>query len=166
QATRQRGVRPAGDVGRVVALLRSRSEPLRAAAARAAGLWKVEAARPQLVEYARAASTGDTLRQAAVDGLAALGGKASRDALEQMTGDGPPARRRLALTALVGMAPEAASRHALDVLSAAPGGEGAAEVFDAFLQQKKGPDLLASALAGRKLPADVARVGVRTVRTS
>jgi putative heme-binding domain-containing protein len=132
-----------------------------------AGLWKVEAARPQLVEYARAGNTGDALRQAAVDGLAALGGKASRNSFEQMAGgDGPPALRRLALIALVGLDPEAASRRAFDVLSAAPGGEGAAEVFDAFLQQKKGPELLASALAGRKLPADVAKVGVRTVRTS
>jgi putative heme-binding domain-containing protein len=166
QATRQRGVRPAGDVGRVASLLKSPSEPVRAAAARAAGLWKSEAARPQLVEYARAATTSDALRQAAIDGLAALGGKASRDTFEQMTASGPLAERRMALVALVGMDPEAASRRAFDVLSAAPGGEGAAEVFDAFLQQKKGPGLLAPALAGRKLPADVARVGVRTVRTS
>ena len=41
-----------------------------------------------------------------------------------------------------------------------------ADVFDAFLERKNGAAVLAKALAGKKLPADAAKVGVRTVRIS
>src|SRR5262249_11298051 len=43
---------------------------------------------------------------------------------------------------------------------------GTAEVFDAFLQYRRGAMLLARSLEGQKLPTDVAKVGVRTVRSS
>jgi putative heme-binding domain-containing protein len=167
QAARQRGVRPEGDLGRVAALLKAGDDSLRAAAARLAGRWRLESARPQLLDYARAGGTSDALRQAACAGLAALGGPASRDALDELAGAGGPfTRRRTALTALAALDLGAAARRAPGVLSASRGGEGAAEVFDAFLERKKGPELLAAALDGRKLPADVAKVGVRAVRTS
>ena len=45
-------------------------------------------------------------------------------------------------------------------------GEGASEVFEAFLGRKDGAALLAKALAEKKLPPDVAKVGVRSVRIS
>jgi putative heme-binding domain-containing protein len=167
QAARQRGVRPAGDLARVAALLKGNDAPVRAAAARVAGLWKLEAVRSQLTEIARAPKVGEALRQAAIDGLAALGGKASRDVFDALAGaDGPAGPRRMALVALTGLDLPAAARQARAVLAATPGGEGAGEVFDAFLQQKNGPALLAKALEKEKLPLDVAKVGVRCVRTS
>jgi putative heme-binding domain-containing protein len=168
EAARERGVRPAGDLGRVLVLLKADSEPVRAAAARLAGHWRLEQVRPQLLAYARAPETGADLRQAAVDGLAALGGQASRAALEQLVGaEGPPAGRRLALVALAGLDLPAASRRVAEVLASSEGGEeGTTAVFEAFLGRREGAKLLAGALAGRKLPADVARVGVRVVRTS
>jgi putative heme-binding domain-containing protein len=166
QATRQRGEKPNGDLGRLVTLLKSDNESVRAAASRAAGVWSVEAARPQLLEFARDAKTGDALRQAAIDGLAALGGKASLDALDELAGDGPAARRRMAVIALTALDLEAAARRAVNVLASAPNGETQAEVFDAFLQRKNGSVLLAKALEGKKLSSDVAKVGVRTARTS
>src|SRR5262249_39726338 len=42
QAARQRNVRPAGDLSRIVPLLKEAKEPLRTVAARVAGLWGVE----------------------------------------------------------------------------------------------------------------------------
>jgi putative heme-binding domain-containing protein len=167
QATRERNVRPAGDVGRVAALLKADQEPLRAAAARAAGAWGVEAVRPQLLDMARAVRTGDTLRQAAIGGLAALGGASSREAFEQMSdGSGPPALRRMALVALAGLDVEAAARRTVDVLGATTAADEQREIFDAFLQRKDGAALLAKALEGHKLAADTAKVGVRTARAS
>ena len=50
RATRERGVRPAGDLSRVTALLDKGDEPLRAAAARAAGAWGVEPALSASIE--------------------------------------------------------------------------------------------------------------------
>jgi putative heme-binding domain-containing protein len=167
QATRQRNVRPAGDLARVLPLLKEPDERLRALAARIAGLWGLEAARSQLVELARADSTSDGLRQAALEALRALGGRASVETLEQLTGaEGPTTRRRMALMALAGLDTKTAAQRAPAVLAVLTSDDEVVGVFEAFLQRKGGASLLAAALRDHKLPADVARVGVRTARTS
>jgi putative heme-binding domain-containing protein len=165
QATR-RNVRPSGDVARIALLLKEDNEDLRIAVARLAGLWRVEAVRPQLLAYARDDRTSAALRRAALDGLTALGGKKSVEALSQIAGEGPPRRRRMALVALVGLDAAAAAGRAADVLAAQTDSEQSADAFEAFLRQKNGADLLAAALKGHKLPADVAKVGVRTARST
>ncbi len=172
QVMRQRGVRPDGDLHRLLPLLKEKDEKLRIIAARLAGLWKLESARPQLLEIARAERISEAERQAAVDGLAALGGKASIEALEKLAGEeGSLARRRLALIALVPLDAKVAARHAVEFLASGgcqpPGNEGeAAGIFEAFLQRKDGAALLAAALRDHKLPVDIARIGLRTVRST
>jgi putative heme-binding domain-containing protein len=168
ESAQQRGSKPSGDLGRLVVLLKkAEDDRVKAAAARLAGLWGLESARPVLLASARDGKASEALRRAAIDGLASLGGKESRTALDELAARGePPAIRRKALVALAGVDLAAAARRAVEVLSAASDGEGAAEVFDAFLQRKNGGVQLAKAVAGKKLPADVAKVGVRTVRIS
>jgi putative heme-binding domain-containing protein len=167
QATRQRNIRPSGDLACIVSLLKEDNEPLRTVAARAAGLWKLEAARPPLLELARADKTSDSLRQAALEGLTALGGKASVEALVQLAGmEGSPARRRLALIALARLDAKAAAGRAGGVLASLRQDDAAAGIFEAFLQRKGGAALLAAALRDRKLPGDIARIGVRSVRST
>src|SRR5208337_2892085 len=110
-ATRQRTVRPAGDLARVGDLLASESEAVRAAAARIAGLWQVEALRPRLLELARAAKTSETVRQAVMDGLVLLGGQASQEVLAELTAaERPFAVRRMAVIALASSSPETAAK--------------------------------------------------------
>jgi putative heme-binding domain-containing protein len=167
QATRQRGIRPGGDLARLVPLLKEDNEGLRTVAARVAGLWGLEAARAQLLELARAEKTSDTVRQAAVDGLASLGGKSSIEALEQLADeDGSTTRRRLALIALVRLDAKAAAARAAVVLSKLSTVEDTASIVEAFLQRKGGASLLAAALHDRKLPGDVARIALRAVRST
>ncbi|HTU93200.1 MAG TPA: HEAT repeat domain-containing protein, partial [Gemmataceae bacterium] len=155
--------------------LKEENERLRIAVVRLAGLWKLEAARPRLLEMARAQKTSEAVRQAAVDGLAALGGRASIEALEKLAGEtGEPAalaaelnaRRRLALIALVRLDAKAASHHASALLAKLRNDSEAAAIFTAFVQRKGGAALLAAALRDCKLPADIARIGLRTVRSS
>ncbi len=166
QAARQRGVRPAGDLGRLAALARQDDEATRAAVVRLAGLWKLDALRPQLVDIARSPGS-EALRQAALDGLAALGGPASADALAQVVaGEAPPALRRKALVALLNLDTKEAARRVVPILAAVRKDEEAADLYQAFLQRKDGSALLTEALRGQKLPADVAKVGVRLVRVS
>ncbi len=86
QATRQRKVRPAGDLTRLGRLLDGPDEALREAAARAAGLWGVEPLRTKLQAIARADETRDPLRRAAIDGLELSGGPGARQALEELAG--------------------------------------------------------------------------------
>jgi putative heme-binding domain-containing protein len=167
QATRERKARPAGDLARLLRLFESENDAVRAAAARLAGLWKLEKIRPQLLQLARSPSSGEDLRQAAFEGLVGLAGKASREPFAQLTGgDNPPAVRRLALMALAEMDLPEAVKRAAEVLSTAQDGESVSELFNAFLQRKKGAEMLAASLKGSALPPDVAKVGVRTVRLS
>jgi putative heme-binding domain-containing protein len=164
-AMRMRVVRPAGELAAVTKLIDSSNEPLRVAALRLAGLWKVDSARLKMLEVARAPSSSEAVRGAAVEGLSALGGSASRETLEQLSASGPAALRRTAVVAFLDLDPAAAARHAVELLTAPDGGD-PATLFDAILQRKNGGSSLATALAGKKLPADVAKLGIRSVRTS
>jgi putative heme-binding domain-containing protein len=167
RAGQQRQVRPAGDLARVGNLLDANSDTLRAAAARAAGLWRIEALRPRLLDLARSSTISESLRQAAFDGLVRLRDKTSRAAIEEMASASHPlAVRRQAVVALTELDLVAAARHAGDVLSAHRDGADPSDLFNAFLQRKLGAAALAAALAGRKLPADVCKVGVRLSQTA
>jgi putative heme-binding domain-containing protein len=167
QAARQRGQRPAGELNEVAPLIEQKDEATRAAAVRLAGLWKLESLRPRLVELARGPGGSETLRLAALDGLAALGGSAGAEALAQVVaGEVSPTLRRKALVALLNLDPKAAARRVVPILAAVRKDEEAADIYTAFLQRKDGSALLTEALRGQKLPADVAKVGVRLVRIS
>jgi putative heme-binding domain-containing protein len=167
QAARQRNVRPSGDLTRLLPLLEEDNEGLQTVAARLLGLWGLEAARPQLLDLVRADKTSDAVRQAAIEGLAALGGKSSIEALKKLVDeDGSTARRRLGLIALVRLDAKAAAGRAVSFLSHLQNGIEAAGVFEAFLQQKGGAAKLAAALRDQKLPADLARLGLRAVRST
>ncbi len=168
RTTQERGVRPAGDLGRVARLLTGQDDAVLSAAARAAGAWQVPAARPTLIALGKSVDVSDGVRQAAFDGLLRLGDKDSQAAIRRMTAkEYPPATRRQALIALCGIDVAAAAKEAADVLAETQGkGADPTDVFAAFLERKNGAAELAKALADKKLPAEVAKVGVRTVRTS
>jgi putative heme-binding domain-containing protein len=167
QAARQRKVRPAGDLNRAALLLNSDGELVRSAAARLAGAWQLAESRPQLLKLAQAESTVAAVRQAAIEGLALYADKESRDVLEKLAGaDSPLGTRRQAVMALTGLDLSAAARLAVDVLAKDSKGLESAELFNAFLEQKNGANALATALNDAKLPTDVAKVGVRSVRAT
>jgi putative heme-binding domain-containing protein len=163
-ATRRRKVRPAGDLARVLALLEAPEPALRAAAARAAGLWGLAAAGPRLYELARAPGATDAERLAMVEALASLGA-IGRPVLESLAAAPPTPLRREAIVALAGLDPPAAARRAVPALEEV-GSEDAAPIFEAFLGRQGGAEALQAALAGGRLPADVAKVGVRLARGS
>ena len=74
--------------------------------------------------------------------------------------------RRPALIALARFDLDAAAARSAEVLSSLKDGVGAEDVYAAFLQRKGGAAALTKAMASQKLPPDVARIGVRTVRIS
>lgn len=167
QAARQRKLRPDGDLTRLAPLLSSDDEAVHIAAARLAGLWQVESLRPRLRADAGAATTSDAVRRAALEGLALLGGAESRATLAQLASASHPLKVRLpAVVALAGLDLSGAAPLAADALAAAQPDRDAQEVFSAFLERKNGTNVLARALADRKLPADVAKVGLRTARST
>jgi putative heme-binding domain-containing protein len=166
QAERQRNVKPTGDLTRIAPLLKSDDEAVRAAGARLAGLWQVQKLRAHLLDLAKGATTGNAVRRGAMEGLVSLGGKESKDALLEMCATEQIQQLRLqTVVALAQLDPEAAAPRAVDVLAGNPTAD-VSDVFAAFVQRKNGPDLLAKALADKKLPADVARTGIRAARAS
>lgn len=165
ESMRQRNVKPAKEAKAVVDLLDG--DAVRPAAARLAGLWGVAEARPKLAALAKDAKAKVDPRKAAIEGLASLGGKESIEVLGALAQKESSADvRRAALVALAGLDAADAATKAVTLLEGMKSGEGAGEVFEAFLARKDGAALLAKALAEKKLTQDVAKVGVRSVRIS
>jgi putative heme-binding domain-containing protein len=163
-AARQRGVRPGGDLTRLRDLLGATDEAVHGVAARLVGLWKLAALRPRLAADAGAANTAGPVRRASCEGLALLGDGESRRDLERLSGAGHAlAVRRLAVAALATVDVERAAKRACDLLASVPDGDDPADVLTAFLGRKAGARTLAGALAGRRLPADVAKLGLRAI---
>jgi putative heme-binding domain-containing protein len=167
RAAQQRKARPTGDLNRIGGLLSADNDALKAATARLVGLWRLENLRPRLNDIALARGTHPALRQAVLASLVALGGKPSQVTLEQLCGDKhAPEVRQAAVAALAEMDVPAAARQAVEVLATSPPDADPSELVAAFLRQKKGAETLAAAVAGRKLPMDVAKVALRTARAS
>ena len=159
-ATRRKAV-PSGDLARVAPLLDSPAPTTRAAAARVVGLWKVEPLRGRLEALARASGTPELARRSAIEGLAALGGAASVDALAALAASPSPSPTRLeAVAALASVDPKLAADRAVPALAEA-GGLDPSGVFEAFVNRPGGASALALALVGKSLPPEVARLGGR-----
>jgi putative heme-binding domain-containing protein len=167
KAARQRKVRPEGDpTSRLLDLLSSPDDALRASAALAAGAWKIEPARGRLDALAGAADTPEPVRQAAIDALAELGGPKTRQALERLASadDAPRHSRRLALAALAAIDTKAASDLAARWLSRSHEPAEAEDLIARLAHLKGAPQALATALAGKTLEPDVAKLALRAGR--
>ncbi|SIN90785.1 putative membrane-bound dehydrogenase domain-containing protein [Singulisphaera sp. GP187] len=167
KAARQRKVQPTGDLNRVASLLDGKDEALSRAAAEAAGAWKLESARPRLVELANAKTTSATLARSVVDALAEMGGPQSRTELARLAApDAPGQIQALAISALASIDPNGASQRAIERLSKTTEPAAVESLLARFLQLQTGSAALTSALVGKTLPSDVAKVAIRAVRAS
>ncbi|WP_435008561.1 PVC-type heme-binding CxxCH protein [Tundrisphaera lichenicola] len=159
QAARQRKTTPSGDLARVGPLLGSAESATQAAAAKAVGLWKVEPLRGKLEGLARDPKTPEAARTAAIEGLASMGGDASRDALAALAAAPYPASTRLqAVAALASIDLKLAAERAVPALAEA-GEVDPSATFEAFTNRQGGPAALTSALGGKTLPMAVAKAG-------
>jgi putative heme-binding domain-containing protein len=167
QAARQRGVVPRGDHTRLGKLLSNRDPATQAVSARLVGFWHVESLRPALVKLARDSKRGMALQEAAVDGLARLGGaESARELTTLADAPFPEPLRKQAIVALISVAPEKAAQKAVRMLGAGGGGSDPGDLFLAFLERKDGAQLLERALRDKRLPTEVAKIGIRAIRST
>jgi putative heme-binding domain-containing protein len=166
KATEQRKVRPEGNLARLDTALDGNDDGLRAAAARAAGLWQVKPLRERLVAMAKHDKVPDAVRHAAIEGLVLYHDKEGREAIEALASDAPPRTQAAALAALAAFDPKTAAAKAVAWLADAKHADGTEEVVGRFLQMRDGPTALVQALAGKSLPADSAKLAVRATRLS
>jgi putative heme-binding domain-containing protein len=166
-SVRQRKVGPPSNTDSLYLLLPNSAVQARRSAARLIGLWKVENFRASLVNIAKNAKVNADDRQAAFEALAEMGGTNSKEFFEKMAAAEMDATtRRLAVTALSTIDLTAGAKTAAAILEGAKPSDDLLILYAAFLQRKGGAAALTKALDGKKLAADVARLGIRAVRSS
>ena len=145
--SRNRGVRPSGDLGALLEpLLRSEAVGVRCGALRLVGLWQVDSQRSAL-ERAAVAEALPEERQAAADGLTELADPASLRLLTRLAASDPePEVRARAVAALVRRDPDAAARLAASAWSSPVTPDAVRVVLLAFLQQRDAVASLTRAL--------------------
>ena len=170
---RQRNVLPGGNAKQLEEVIRG-DEPreMKLAALRIAGLWKKEEFR-DLITAAAVGPHGDAAVTAAgYTALGQLGGDKSLALLKQYAGKNTPAwQRALAIEGLASLDLKGAAAEAADLLSQPaanpdPPNADPGVVLDTFLRRDGGAAALAAALAGAKIPADTAKLGLRHVNTT
>ena len=165
--------RPARPGDPLRTLLDRDAPEIRARAARLAGRWGETTLRSALTNLTK--ETEASLREAGMEGLAALGDSASFAALKAMAEDaGHPVSLRLeAARLLPAVDMEKAAPVALaflqDAQNAADAQDAADDIdpwplFDAFLMQEGGRDALTNALLERGVPAAFAQKGLDRIR--
>lgn len=164
KAATTRGVKPEGAEAIVQRWLGSPNPEVVHRAAILAGTWKVETARQTLMQLVKADTTLPPVRDGAVQGLARLGGAPSREFFEHIIQENP-GLRALAVVGLTDVMPSLAAKRAAEFLAAAKTPAEAVPVLNAFLKNKKLPDILAKELAGKQIPEPVALEAIRMVAT-
>lgn len=167
EASRQRKVKPAGDLGTLKILLNEDNSALSAAAIRAAGAWKEPSLRGQLTACATDENADDAVRHAAIGALADLGGRESAEMLSRLAQSAKdPSDRIRAIAAQAQLHPRIAVESAVRLLRESKGAPEVQQVLSPLLARKGGPKLLADKLQAAKLTPDVAKLAIRAARSA
>jgi putative heme-binding domain-containing protein len=166
EAALTRQTRPSGDVSGLGGLVRpdAKADPAsQLSAIRLAGLWKVESLGEALKAIASSPQGSDAARAAALEALAEIGGAAGRASIEALTqGKTPGKIQAMAVAALTKLDVEAAAIRAVEVLREANSADDLSPLMAAFLNRQGGADKLAAAIAAKDVPADAAKLALRT----
>jgi putative heme-binding domain-containing protein len=159
---------PAGDLSRVARAMEAKTPALQAAAARAAGAWRIEGQREALAGWIADEKQDDRVREAAIDATALLGGPASIKTLEVVAASAAtvPALKARAVSALATIDARRGAAAAAGLLETLPSNADPEPILKTLLAQRRGGEELAKALEGKKLPADTAKLALRSVRGS
>ena len=165
--SRQRKIRPAGDLNVVKRLVESKDAALRAVGLEACGLWRLPEHFSLVKQTTTDPSQEQTVRVAAMDALAAYGSEPALIRLAALAAKGRPAVERVAaVNALSSVAPERGAKLAVELIRESPEGLVVADLVSEFNARKDGGEMLARALVGVKIDADAAKLLVRAVRAS
>jgi putative heme-binding domain-containing protein len=166
--TRKVGVPPDRSADSLYFALDQETGPSRQSAARLSGLWKLESCRPMLEKIALKANLKAEVssedRVAAFEGLVSLGGPKTRQFLDDAIKSGSPDAKPLAVVALANMDLNSGAIKAVEFLTSAPATPEIQDVFSVFINRKNGSVVLTKALTGKKLPPEVAKLGLKAAK--
>jgi len=167
KAVAQRKVKPTGTLKQVEAYFKAREDYVATSALILAGALKLEDVRGSIAAVAQDEARTAAVRTAALEALADLGGPASVETLKGLAGNGKPASRLAAATALARLDAKLAAAQAAQVLAADLGGADPTALFNGFLQRNNGSEALAVEITkSGKIPTDTAKLGIRTAQAS
>lgn len=163
KASREYGFRPSAVFEPIHALMEDADAAVAIPAIRLAGLWKIDAARPQL-EKTATTYTGARGR-AAISAWLALDSKSATDSLEKFAvANNPYGSRVNAIAGLASVDVKRAAPAAAKLLREPLGAsDDPSDVYLAFLNRSHGAAALASALENERPSADAAKVGLRVL---
>lgn len=165
EAARLRKMKPEVSGAGLEKFLNSAAEPVRAEAARLAGLWKDDRAVPTLAERLGAAGTSPSERALAAEALRQIGSPAAANRLAALAADAPdPAARRAAAVTLAALDPGRGFPAVVAAGGTVTDEAAGLELWRAALGLKGAAAPLRGALAGAKLPEPAARAGLRAAR--
>jgi putative heme-binding domain-containing protein len=165
--SRQRKIRPRGDLSEVETLIKSPDPRLRAIGMEASGLWKLSSHLPVVEQMAKDLSQSASVRSAAIEALAAYGTPRAMTAVEAMAAKGRPTEDRVAaVNAVTRVSPDRGAKLAVELFQEIPEGLVVQDVIRELNSRKNGGKLLITALGDTRLDADVAKLLVRAVRSS
>lgn len=167
ESSRQRNVTPSGDLAPALGRLLDDPNPdLRAAALRAAGVWRVESLRARLERVVATDSASGADRVAAVEGIAGFGDAAAMAKLAAWSASGPsPGVRSAAIAAWVPLKPAEAAGAAAAWFRGEVDAESVARILGAFIRQRNGLDALTAALQSAvPAPATAGRIQEQLAR--
>ena len=167
EAIRTRKVAPPKEATSLKSLLAT-PDAAAQSAMRILGLWKVEEMRVFLETLATTKEElSDEVRQAALEAISLFGDADAKRVISRLCEPPQPRNvKRLAISTLVAIDPTTAAAHAGQFLADTIPEPQLLDLYAAFLSRKAGVPALAKALAGKKIPAEVAKLGLQAVRTS
>lgn len=164
EAATTRDLKPSGDLTVLGPLVTEKNTPpaVRQAALKLAGAWKVEGLAGELEKLLSDKQTPTAVRQQALASLAQIGGAGASATFEKLAAkENPVDARILAVAALAQSNADRAAQLGAQVLADLSDRNDPAPLLDALLAQQKGPDALAEAIRGHKVPADAAKLALR-----
>ena len=161
-AASTRKVKPTGDLNPIAKLIDDSNTGLQLAAIRLASVWQLNSVAKSLQSIATKDKITPELQKAAINGLVAIGGTESKSTLTELTNRNRPIPVRIqAVTGLVGLDIDVASKQAALILADASATDKTQEMLTAFLDRRDGADTLALAIQDQKLTVDVAKAALR-----
>ncbi len=167
RAHRRRKVVPSGDHRPLDQLLTSENTGLRGLAMRCVGAWHVARLWPEVKAVVENQKTAERERGDAVQAVASYGGDEAVGLLRRLASEGEDiALRQRAIRSLLPLDTNAAIDETLSVMQQTDDVEGLTPLFADVLKQKPAIERLTATLAEQTIPADVAVVALRSVRSS
>jgi len=165
RAAKQRKARPAGPTAAGLAkLIDTQDSAIQVYGLKLAGLYKSAEATGAVEQKLSAENAAPAVRAAAAQALADVGGKAAASLKKYAAKERPAAVRSAAIAGLASMDVKSAAPIAAEFLTSAQPTDDPSAVLGAFLKRDGGVQALATALKGKTLPTDTAKLALRYVQ--